>query len=146
MVAIYILLALGSFHPGDPGWSQSNYQGEIENVTGAVGAWLADVLFYFFGYTAYLIPIIIAGSGWLIFRRAHRLLEVDYFSVGLRLIGFLLMVLSLAALASMNAGDIYEFSAGGVAGDVIAQAMLPYFNQLGTHCCCFALSARVLPC
>ncbi|GAB1112139.1 MULTISPECIES: DNA translocase FtsK [Shewanella] len=132
MVAIYILLALGSFHPGDPGWSQSNYQGEIENVTGAVGAWLADVLFYFFGYTAYLIPIIIAGSGWLIFRRAHRLLEVDYFSVGLRLIGFLLMVLSLAALASMNAGDIYEFSAGGVAGDVIAQAMLPYFNQLGT--------------
>ncbi|WP_412521841.1 DNA translocase FtsK 4TM domain-containing protein [Shewanella algae] len=132
MVAIYILLALGSFHPGDPGWSQSNYQGEIENVTGAVGAWLADVLFYFFGYTAYLIPIIIAGTGWLIFRRAHRLLEVDYFSVGLRLIGFLLMVLSLAALASMNAGDIYEFSAGGVAGDVIAQAMLPYFNQLGT--------------
>ena len=132
MVAIYILLALGSFHPGDPGWCQSNYQGEIENVTGAVGAWLADVLFYFFGYTAYLIPIIIAGTGWLIFRRAHRLLEVDYFSVGLRLIGFLLMVLSLAALASMNAGDIYEFSAGGVAGDVIAQAMLPYFNQLGT--------------
>jgi len=71
MIAIYILLALGSFHPGDPGWSQSNYQGEIENVTGAVGAWLADVLFYFFGYTAYLIPIIIAGTGWLIFRRAQ---------------------------------------------------------------------------
>ena len=32
----------------------------------------------------------------------------------------------------MNANNIYEFSAGGVAGDVIGQAMLPYFNKLGT--------------
>lgn len=90
MVATYILLALSSFHSSDPGWSQSNFEGEIKNVTGAVGAWLADVLFYFFGYTAYLIPIIVAVTGWLLFKRIHRLLEIDYFSVGLRLIGFLL--------------------------------------------------------
>ncbi len=132
MVATYILLALSSFHSSDPGWSQSNFEGEIKNVTGAVGAWLADVLFYFFGYTAYLIPIIVAVTGWLLFKRIHRLLEIDYFSVGLRLIGFLLITFSLASLASMNANDIYEFSAGGVSGDVIADAMLPYFNQLGT--------------
>ena len=132
MVATYILIALTSFSPADPGWSQSNYQGQIENLTGAVGAWLADILFYFFGFIAYLIPMIVATTGWLMFKRAHKLLEVDYFSVGLRLIGFLLMSLSLAALASLNANDIYEFSAGGVAGDVIGQAMLPYFNQLGT--------------
>ncbi len=86
----------------------------------------------FFGYTAYLIPIIMALTGWLLFKRTHKLLEIDYFSVGLRLIGFLLMVFSLAALASMNANDIYEFSAGGVSGDVIRDAMLPYFNKLGT--------------
>ncbi len=132
MIATYILLALSSFHSSDPGWSQSNFEGEIKNVTGAVGAWLADVLFYFFGYTAYLIPVIVALTGWLLFKRIHRLLEIDYFSVGLRLIGFLLITFSLASLASMNANDIYEFSAGGVSGDVIADAMLPYFNQLGT--------------
>lgn len=132
MVAAFLLLALSSFHPSDPGWSQTSYQGEIHNLTGAVGAWLADVLFYFFGYTAYLIPAVVAFVGWLLFKRAHRLMEVDYFSVGLRLIGFLLMVLSLATLASMNGSDIYEFSAGGVTGDVIAGAMLPYFNTLGT--------------
>ncbi len=101
-------------------------------MTGAVGAWLADVLFYFFGYTAYIIPLIVALTGWLLFKRIHKLLEIDYFSVGLRLIGFLLILFSLAALASMNANDIYEFSAGGVSGDVIVGAMLPYFNQLGT--------------
>lgn len=132
MLATYVLLALSSFHSSDPGWSQSHFEGEIQNVTGAVGAWTADVLFYFYGYTAYLIPIIMALTGWLLFKRTHKLLEIDYFSVGLRLIGFLLIVFSLAALASMNANDIYEFSAGGVAGDVIRDAMLPYFNKLGT--------------
>ncbi|QSX38908.1 DNA translocase FtsK [Shewanella sedimentimangrovi] len=132
MTATYVLLALTSFNPGDPGWSQSNYQGKIINLGGAVGAWTADVLLYFFGYSAYLVPFMIAGTGWLLFKRAHRLLEVDYFSVGLRLIGFLLIVFGMSSLASMNANDIFEYSAGGVAGDVIAAAMLPYFNQLGT--------------
>ncbi|MCL1065540.1 DNA translocase FtsK 4TM domain-containing protein [Shewanella olleyana] len=132
MTATYILLALSSFDPNDPGWSQSHFQGEINNLTGAVGAWTADVLFYFFGFIAYLIPVIIAATGWFIFNRTHKLFEIDYFSVGLRIIGFMLMVLALAALASMNADDMYVFSAGGVAGDVISQAMLPYFNNLGT--------------
>jgi S-DNA-T family DNA segregation ATPase FtsK/SpoIIIE len=132
MVATYILLALGSFNPKDPGWSQSQYQGDVSNLAGAVGAWVADVLYYFFGFIAYLIPLIIAATGWFIFNRAHRLLDIDYFSVGLRIIGFILMILALAALVSMNADDMYVFSAGGVAGDVIGQAMLPYFNTLGT--------------
>ncbi|QQX82363.1 DNA translocase FtsK 4TM domain-containing protein [Shewanella sp. KX20019] len=132
MIATYILIALSSFNASDPGWSQSHFDGDIQNLTGAVGAWLADVLFYIFGYTAYIIPVIIALTGWLLFKRTHKLLEIDYFSVGLRLIGFLLIVFSLAALGSMNANGLYEFSAGGVAGDVIGQAMLPYFNQLGT--------------
>ncbi|MBB1390599.1 DNA translocase FtsK 4TM domain-containing protein, partial [Shewanella sp. SG44-6] len=125
MIATYILLALSSFNPSDPGWSQSHFQGEIHNWTGAVGAWTADVLFYFFGFIAFLIPIMIATTGWFIFNRAHRLFEIDYFSVGLRIIGFILMLLGLAALVSMNADNMYVFSAGGVAGDVIGQAMLP---------------------
>jgi DNA segregation ATPase FtsK/SpoIIIE, S-DNA-T family len=132
MMATYILLALGSFDPKDPGWSQSQYQGKVANLTGTVGAWIADVLYYFFGFIAYLIPLIIAATGWFIFNRAHKLLEIDFFSVGLRIIGFMLMILSLAALVSMNADDMYVFSAGGVAGDVIGQAMLPYFNTIGT--------------
>ncbi|MFB2670924.1 DNA translocase FtsK 4TM domain-containing protein [Shewanella xiamenensis] len=132
VVATYILLALASFSPSDPGWSQSHFQGDINNWTGAVGAWIADILLYFFGVTAYIMPIIVASTGWLLFKRAHDLLEIDYFSVALRIIGFLLLILGFSALASMNANNIYEFSAGGVAGDVIGQAMLPYFNKLGT--------------
>lgn len=132
MLAIYVLLALTSFSASDPGWSQSNYQGHIQNLGGAVGAWVADVLLYFFGYSAFLTPFVIAGTGWLLFKQSHRLLEIDYFSVSMRLLGFILIVFGVSTLASMNGNDIYEFSAGGVTGDVIANAMLPYFNSLGT--------------
>ncbi|WP_372873034.1 DNA translocase FtsK [Shewanella sp.] len=132
MLAIYILLALTSFSASDPGWSQSNYQGQIQNLGGAVGAWIADILYYFFGYSAFLAPFVVAGTGWLLFKQSHRLLEIDYFSVSMRLLGFILIVFGVSTLASMNGNDIYEFSAGGITGDVIASTMLPYFNDLGT--------------
>ena len=132
MLAAFILLALASFNPADPGWSQSSYHGDITNLAGSVGAWIADVLLYFFGFIAYLIPVVIATSGWIIFKRPYKFTEIDFFSVGLRFIGFLLVITSLAALASMNANDIFDFSAGGVCGDVVYTEMLPYFSLLGT--------------
>ncbi|MBY6185589.1 DNA translocase FtsK 4TM domain-containing protein [Marinobacter hydrocarbonoclasticus] len=130
--ALFMLMALATFHPADPGWSQTAWEGPVNNAMGAVGAWIADILFFVFGLTAYLVPPVCAAIGWLAFHQAYRLAELDYFSVGLRVIGFLLTMLSFAALASMNADDIHYFSAGGVVGDVVAAAMLPYFNLLGT--------------
>ncbi|MBY6106151.1 DNA translocase FtsK 4TM domain-containing protein [Ferrimonas balearica] len=132
IVALFMLMALATFHPADPGWSQTAWDGPVSNAMGAVGAWIADILFFVFGLTAYLVPPVCAAIGWLAFHQAYRLAELDYFSVGLRVIGFLLTVLSFAALASMNADDLHYFSAGGVVGDVVSAAMLPYFNLLGT--------------
>lgn len=132
MLALYVLAALGEFHPGDPGWSQTSWSGEVNNQLGPVGAWLADLLYFAFGISAWFIPVLIASTGWLMFRRRYRLQEVDYFSVALRIVGLLLVLLGCSTLASINADDIYNFSAGGVIGDVIRDAMLPYFNLLGT--------------
>ncbi|WP_133406812.1 DNA translocase FtsK [Parashewanella tropica] len=132
MMATFILIALASFNPLDAGWSQSSFQGKVTNLGGSVGAWVADVLLYFFGYVAFFIPIIIASLGWLLFKRAYKLTEIDYFTVGLRLIGFFMMLFSLATLASLNANDIYQFSAGGLTGNIIGHIMVEYFNHIGT--------------
>ncbi|RLV58661.1 DUF87 domain-containing protein [Parashewanella curva] len=132
MIATFILIALASFNPLDAGWSQSSFQGKVTNLAGSVGAWVADILLYFFGYVAFFIPIIIASAGWLLFKRAYKLTEIDYFTVGLRLIGFFMMLLSLATLASLNANDIYTFSAGGLTGNIIGHIMVEYFNHIGT--------------
>ncbi|WP_163931465.1 DNA translocase FtsK [Paraferrimonas sp. SM1919] len=132
ILATILLIALSTFDMGDPSWSQSGTNDAIENVVGIVGSYSADILFFSFGYSAYLFPFMIMGCGWLIFKQHHKFIEVDYFSVGLRLLGFVLMILGLSALASMNMDLLYVFSAGGFVGDLIVISLLPYFNSLGT--------------
>ena len=56
----YFLLALASFSPQDPGWSQVGAQSAIRNAGGAVGAWFADITLFLFGLFAYLIPVTVA--------------------------------------------------------------------------------------
>lgn len=130
--AIFLFLALASFNPADPSWSQTGYEGTIHNAAGAIGAWFADALLFAFGFVAYLVPFGLTALGYLMFRQPHRLLELDYLAVGLRLIGLVLTLIGAAALASLNFSDIYSFSAGGVVGDVISLSLLPYFNVIGT--------------
>jgi len=130
--ALFLLLALASFHPADPSWSQSGFQTEIHNAAGAVGAWCSDILFVTFGYIAYLFPFAVALLGWFLFQQAKGLLELDYLTIGLRLIGATLLLLGTAGLASINFDDIAYFSAGGFIGDVISLSLIPYLNLAGT--------------
>lgn len=132
VAALFMLLSLFTYHPADPGWSQTAWGGTVHNAAGNAGAWLADLMFFVFGVFAYLIPLLMILVGWAVFWRPYRLLEVDYFSVGLRVIGFLALFLSMSAMASMCFTDIHNFSAGGLIGDMLYTAILPVFGQLGT--------------
>jgi DNA segregation ATPase FtsK/SpoIIIE, S-DNA-T family len=129
---IFLLLALLSFDPADPSWSQTGYQTSIHNYAGPIGAWLADLLLFSFGWIAYLIPLLVALCGYLLFKRFHDLLQLDYLILGLRIVGLVLTLLTATAISSMNFNDIYFFSSGGVIGDVVSGALLPYFNFIGT--------------
>ena len=130
--AFFLLLALASFHPGDPGWSQAGLQLDVHNWVGATGAWVADLLLFSFGFLAYLLPFGAAFLGWFLFQHIKELDEFDYLTIGLRIIGGLLMALGATGVASINFDDIYNFSAGGFVGDVISSALVPYFNTAGT--------------
>ncbi|WP_334020764.1 DNA translocase FtsK [Alteromonas sp. S015] len=130
--AFFLLLALASFHPGDPGWSQAGLQLDVHNWVGATGAWVADLLLFTFGFLAYLLPFGSAFLGWFLFQHIKELDEFDYLTIGLRIIGGLLMALGATGIASINFDDIYNFSAGGFIGDVISSALVPYFNTAGT--------------
>jgi S-DNA-T family DNA segregation ATPase FtsK/SpoIIIE len=52
------LLALLTRHPGDPAFSTSGSGGEVHNAAGFVGAWLADVLYVLFGFSAWWLMLI----------------------------------------------------------------------------------------
>lgn len=146
-LALFMLLSLLSFDPADPSWSQTGYHQQINNYGGRGGAWLADVLFVSFGWLAYLMPFLVALSGYMLFKRYHDLLSLDYLILGLRLFGLLLTLCAATAISSMNFNDIYYFSSGGVLGDKISGTLMPYFNFIGTSLlllCGFATGLTLL--
>lgn len=130
--AMYIMMALFSFDPADPGWSQTGYQTPIRNLGGAVGAYLSDLLLNLFGLIAYSLPFVIALTGWVLFQKYHRLIQLDYLTLGLKFIGFILFYIGVTATASMNFDDVFYFSAGGILGDILSNGVIPYFSFVGS--------------
>lgn len=129
--AIYLMAALLSFNPSDPSWSQTSWHGPIHNLGGGVGAWMADTLFFIFGVLAYAIPPIMLCLCWASFRQRDNQDYIDYFTLSLRLIGTLALILTSCGLASLNIDDLYYFASGGVIGSLLGTAMTPWFNNIG---------------
>ena len=67
-LCLYLLLALVTYSPSDPGWSSTGRGGDIHNIGGPAGAFLADIFFSLFGYLSYLFPFMLGYQAWRIFR------------------------------------------------------------------------------
>ncbi len=131
ILAAYLMVALLSFNPSDPSWSQTAWHEPIHNICGGIGAWMADTLFFIFGVLAYAIPPIMVILCWVGFRQRGVSEHVDYFALSLRLIGTLALILTSCGLAAFNIDDLYYFASGGVIGSLFSNAMLPWFNGVG---------------
>ena len=141
-IALYFLLALLTYSHDDPGWSHSGPRGEVGNMGGAVGAWFADVLLYLIGYLAYLFPVMIAFSGWLIFRGRDGRDEIDYRVLGIRWAGFLVTVAAGCGLASLHfviSRGTLPLSAGGILGNFIGGGLAGPFSFMGATLLLLAL-------
>ena len=86
-VVVYLLACLASYSPQDPAWSHATSAPVVlHNIGGKVGAYLADVTFWFFGYLAYAFPLLLLGVGWALFRDREQESE-SALEPALRLIG-----------------------------------------------------------
>ncbi len=132
LVAILMMVALFSFNPADPSWSQTAWGGPVHNAGGYIGAWLADTLFFTFGSFAYPLPFIILGASWAFFRSRDEDESIDLLLWGTRLLGLTIMLLTSCGLADINFDDIWYFSSGGIVGDVLTSLSMPALNNLGS--------------
>ena len=134
----FLLIALLSYHRSDPAWSHSVVVKTVANAGGCAGAWISDITLYAVGYLAYAFPFMISFAAWICFR--HRYEENQDFIVkcsllGLRFVGFLLVLLAGSALTGLYLQEFsphLPFNAGGIAGTVVTHALLPIFNSIGT--------------
>jgi S-DNA-T family DNA segregation ATPase FtsK/SpoIIIE len=142
-VAVYLLLTLVTYHAADPGWTHSGRaDGHVANLGGPFGAWFADIFYTLFGYPAYLFPLMVAYSGWLLYRgqQAHK--PFDIRGLMLRTLGFVLTLGAGCALASLHDSSLTSplpVGAGGILGDVIGKGMETVFNFLGATLLLLAL-------
>ncbi len=130
-VAVIMLLALASYSPSDPGFTYTGEAGPIENRVGAAGAWFADLLYFLFGLPAYLFPILVGYSGWLLFRN-HGVTRPSRAALAVRFGGFLLTLATSCGLASLHFnGDNLPHTAGGILGVLVGNGLAGGLSFLG---------------
>ena len=122
-VFAYLALILATYQRTDPGWSFSGTGAAIHNKGGAVGAWLADLLLYLFGISAWwwvFAGIVLVVTGY---RHLTRSIDAaDRHHPWLAVPGFVLVLLSSSALEALR---LYRLPAtlphtsGGALGQVI---------------------------
>ncbi len=132
-----LLLALLSYSADDPGWSHTGSRTEISNAVGMAGAWIADIFFSLFGIMAYLFPGLLAFRAVQILR--HYILReaepFDSVTFTLRVIGFLLVMISATSLANIQYAEVhnnYPFGVGGILGNKIGDATMAVFSYVGS--------------
>ena len=134
--AIVLLIALATYSPCDPGFSIAGacpgaHNLGVHNRIGPVGAWLANVLFYFLGWSAFLLPVMLGASAWALHRggRPEAASRID--SV-VRAGGFLLLLAASCGLTTLNwqRGPL-PASAGGIIGSLIGSGLEDGLGFLG---------------
>ncbi|MFT7244380.1 MAG: S-DNA-T family DNA segregation ATPase FtsK/SpoIIIE [Candidatus Azotimanducaceae bacterium] len=133
-LSLYLILALTSFNISDPGWSYTGTNAEVQNIVGASGAWLADVLFFVFGYMTFVFPVLLAWQAWLMIARRQQDLPFNWSIFAFRSLCFIIALIAAAGLASLHfysSGMALRESSGGVLGQLIAGSLEPSFSYVG---------------
>jgi S-DNA-T family DNA segregation ATPase FtsK/SpoIIIE len=135
-LATYLLLSLSSYNPTDPAWTTTGTNDVIANSGGIVGAWLSDTLLFVLGVPAYLSPLMLAFSGWLLFswgRRADSEGALHFWVI--KAVGLIMALLSASGLSTLSLAKFIGFlpeGAGGVLGQVVGLGFESIFGSSGT--------------
>jgi len=121
--AFYLSLVLTTFNRADPGWSHSVVGGEIRNLGGSVGAWIADTLLYLFGVSAWWWVVLLLLAAIWTFRRLNGGLVGDRRSLAIALIGFGVLLIASSGVEALRLHSLkvpLPLAPGGLIGDVVA--------------------------
>ena len=141
---IYLGLALYGYQHNDWAWSHSGSGAEgnpILNPTGTLGAYLADILFFLFGvsawwWLAFLLQQIRMGYVKL------RTLNVAHRATWLVVLAFLVLIVSSSAFEALRLHSLtvpLPMGAGGMFGKVLGDALMAWFGFTGATLLLLAL-------
>lgn len=139
-LAIILWVALFTYDPSDPGFTQATNSPEVENGVGRVGALVADLLFNLFGRPAYLFTVLVFYLGWMIFNEQKTQQPLTRADFALRFAGFIATLATSCALATLHFSPLgFRETAGGVIGQVVGNGMASVMKLLGASTLLFFL-------
>jgi len=139
---LYFVLILLSYNKADPGWSHDNSVPHVANLGGRAGAWVADLLLYIFGFSAWWLCVCFTRAVWQGYRRLHTRFiaqegeqEPEHEGETLiRWIGFVLMLAGSVGLEFLRMWSLkveLPRRAGGVLGQLIGNGAHNAFGFTG---------------
>lgn len=144
VMSLYVGLILLGYSATDPGWSQAAEVSRIANPGGRFGAWLADLLYYLFGVSAWWWVVFLGyGLAWG-FRSFRHELRADKRSFFIVVGGFLVVLLASSALEAVrfhSHGWTLPLAPGGLVGLELGRLIRTFFGFTGGTLLLIALIA-----
>lgn len=140
LLAIFILIALVSYSPGDPAFMTTGSSSEVSNAVGVSGAMVADILLHLMGYLAYGFPAFLVYKIVDSLRGKTEPTEFSWALFGFKSLGLILLVVSACGLATLHfeVADDASYMAGGMLGALVVDLSTPVLAVLGTTLVLFA--------
>jgi len=130
-LALYLGMILLTYDPGDPGWSRTGQGQSLHNAGGAFGAWLADLLLYLFGVSAWIWVVLSLFLVWWGYRRIGEDEKEHRHGLSVTLVGFFIVLLTSSTLESLRFHSLVTtlpLTAGGAFGDSLARLVQNVFG------------------
>lgn len=102
VVATFLALSLWGYHPSDPGWSHAVHAVTLHNPAGRSGAWLADLMLFVFGCSAWWWIVLLLVFVWRGYRRLEGQHPTDRRPLYICLAGFLVLIIASSGLENLR--------------------------------------------
>ncbi|MDD2722133.1 MAG: DNA translocase FtsK 4TM domain-containing protein [Gallionella sp.] len=143
-LAVYFAVAMYGYNPADPAWSHSIAASQIANPAGMLGAYLSDLLYFLFGFSAWWLVLFMLQQVWAGYRslRADSLFCKRTFWVSVS--GFGVLLLASSALESIRLYTLkvaLPMAPGGMFGEILGRALTHLLGFTGATLLLLALMA-----
>jgi S-DNA-T family DNA segregation ATPase FtsK/SpoIIIE len=143
-IGLFLFMALWGFNKEDPGWSHSVNVAQLHNPTGRAGAWLADIMLYVFGLSAWWWIVLFGMFVWWGFRRLNAFADDSRRPLFIALAGFVFLLIASSTLEALRFHTLkaaLPLGPGGIIGTELSMLLERQLGYTGSTLLLLALIA-----
>ena len=143
-VALFLIMALWGFSKEDPGWSHAVGSASPQNPAGRAGAWIADLMLYLFGVSAWWWIVLLGMFVWWGFRKFNSPEAHRQHPLFIALAGFSVLLVASSALEALRFYSIkaaLPLAPGGLLGVEAGRVLATQFGYTGSTLLLLAVMA-----